>query len=254
MNRLWVLSLICAFFVASPQIAIAADAKALVKEGEKKEAQFDNVGALKLFRKAAAADNKNFEAAYKIVGALVNVGEDFMDDGGDKAKKRYEEATKIAEDLVKGWPDEALSHYYYALASGKLAQSRGGKEKVKLSRQIYNEARKSVRLDPSAYRPYLLLGVYHRNVATLSWFLKTFANSFFGGLPPGSLPESEQNLKKAIKLSPKNVRAHYELGLTYDEMKKSKEANAHFKKAMKFPATDHLDAHYKKLAKKEAGK
>ena len=129
MNRLWVLTIFCAFFIATPEGAIASDAKTLVKEGDKKEAQFDNVAAFTLYKSATAADEKNFEAAYKAVGALINVGEDFLDDGGDEARKRYEEATTMAEDLVKGWPDEALSHYYYALASGKLAQSRGARRK-----------------------------------------------------------------------------------------------------------------------------
>lgn len=256
MSRILAPAIFIALFsvFSASEKAVASNVKTLVNEGDKKEKQFDNVAALTLYRTAKAADPENFEAAYKTVGAIVNVGEDFLDDAGEGARKRYEEATKLAESLAKKWPDEALSHYYYALASGKLAQSRGGKEKVKLSRQIYNEATKAVELNPNIYRPYLLLGIYHRNVATLSWFLKAFANSFFGGLPPGSLPESVENLNKAIELSPQNVRAHYEMGLTLDEQGKSKEAKGYYKKAIGFPETDHLDSHYKKKAKKKAEK
>ncbi len=46
--------------------------------------------------------------------------------------------------MIEKFPDRAESFYYLALANGKVAKLRGGKEKVKLSRSIEVNGKKAV--------------------------------------------------------------------------------------------------------------
>lgn len=226
--------------------AQAADFRAAMAAGEAARAVFDNETALAEFRKANEADPENFQAAVDVIQALVDTGED-MDN--DKSEKRYEEGIERAHALVEKYPDRAAAHYMLALASGKLAQFKGGKEKVKMSRAIEESAARARDMRPDWNRPYILLGVYYREVANLSWILKAFANAFFGGLPPGTNEDSVKMLQKAIELDDRSVRAHYELGETFEVMGRKEESAAEYQKALALPSTDHLDERFKEKAR-----
>lgn len=256
MKRIMTIAILIASFAVAPAFGATSNGAAihLINEGDALTDQFDTKGALELYRKAKATDPKSFDAAYKTVSAIINVGEDFLDDESDEAEKMYQEAVTLADQLVADYPDQALAFYYKALAYGKLAQSKGGKEKVRLSRGIHENAMKSIELGPDSFRPYLLLGVYHRGVAELSWILKAFANALFGGLPGGTLEESKSNLVKTIELNDKNVRSFYELALTYKAMDKAEKGIDLYESVLSLPATDHLDGYYKKKAAKKLKK
>ena len=71
--------------------------------------------------------------------------------------------------------------------------------------------------ESSDYLPYVILGIYNRQIGALSWFERLFANTFFGDVPEGSFEESEKMLFKALELQPGIVIATFHLSLTYKE-------------------------------------
>lgn len=235
------------FFVFTAGFATAQDASTFLQAGDAYHAKFENAKALEEYKKAHEADPENFEATLKMIRAYVDTGEDI---DSKESEKYYIAGSEAAQAMIKRFPDRAESYYYLALANGKLAGLRGGKEKVKLSRSIEVNASKAAKINPDLYRPHLLLGVYYREIANLSWFLKTFAKAFFGGLPDGTNEDAERELKKSLELDDKVIRTWYELGVTYEVMGNKEESKKSLRKALELPKTDHLDGRYVKKTKK----
>lgn len=233
--------------VAAASLATAQDTlKTALQAGDDYHARFENDKALDEYIKAHEAAPGSFEATLKMIRAYIDTGEDI---NTEKSEEYYLEAASNAKEMIDKFPDRAESYYYLALANGKLANLRRGKEKVKLSRSIEVNASKAAKIDPNLFRPHLLLGVYYREIANLNWFLKAFAKTFFGGLPNGTNEDSEQELLKSVELNDKFPRTFYELGLTYEVMGKKDEAVKNLRITLELPKVDHLDDRYKEKAK-----
>jgi len=225
----------------SPAWALAQDLAGFLKAGDDMRDKFDNKGALEQYRQAAAADPNNLDAQTRLAQALVDNGEDTA---SKESEQFYLEAVDVATKITQKNPTLAEGHYLLALAYGKLALFRGGNEKVKLSRSVERSGKKALELNPNHANAHILMGVYYREIANLSWILKKFANAFFGGLPAGTNEDSLQELKKAVEFNTLSVRARYELGKTLDTMGNKKEAAESYKKAAEIPMIDHMDAKY----------
>jgi tetratricopeptide (TPR) repeat protein len=226
--------------IASP--LLAQDYKSFIAKGDEYYAQFENKKALDQYEKAYNMCPDSFEALMKLTRAYNDVGEDL---NSQHSKEYFEKAVQYAKLLVEKYPGKAASYFYLAATSGNLALFRGGREKVKLSRQIEKNAKKAIELDPKFDRTYVILGIYYREVANANWVLKAFAKSFFGGLPDGTNQDSERMLLKAIELNPGNIYAHYELARTYEKMRKIDKAIKHLQKAIELPIVDHQDKQIK---------
>jgi len=235
------------FIVVAAGLAMAQDDfQTALAAGDTYHARFENAKALEEYKKAHSVVPGNFEAMLKMIRAYIDTGEDI---DSKESEKYFLEAASNAQTMIENFPDRAESYYYLALANGKIAQLRGGKEKVKLSRSIEVNASKAVKIDPDLFRPHLLLGVYYREIANLNWFLKAFAKTFFGGLPDGTNEDSERELLKSAELNSNFPRTFYELGLTYEEMGEKDKAVKNLRIALELPKVDHLDDRYKKKAK-----
>ncbi|MDH5638111.1 MAG: tetratricopeptide repeat protein [Nitrospinota bacterium] len=223
------------------QPALAQTAIVYIQSGDNLRAKFDNKRALEQYRKALKQNPKSVVAKTRLSQALVDNGEDL---NSDESEKYYTEAMDLAKEVVEANPSLGEGHYQLALATGKLALFRGGKEKVRLSREVEKSGVKALELDPDNSRGRILMGVYYREIANLNWALKMFANTFFGGLPKGTNEEAILELNKALELDPASIRARFELGKTHEVMGNDKEAAKEYTTAINLPPTDHLDARY----------
>ena len=81
-----------------------------------------------------------------------------------------------------------------------------------------------------------------------------FAQHLLGGLPEGTLTQSENMFLKAIDKDPGNVYAQYQLGLTYEELDKKDKALEQYRKVLALPIIDHRDPYLRKQAGKRIDK
>ena len=147
-------------------------------------------------------------------------------------KKVLEKAVDYAERAIAANEDGFEGHVYLAQSLGKSASVVSSEEKVKNTYRIRNSAQKAIELNPSHYKPYMLLGMWHRKVEAATWLEKNLAQMFFGGLPDASLREAESNLKKSLQLREDNLEVHYELALVYKKLKRKDEAVEELKKTL----------------------
>lgn len=226
--------------------AYADDFGDFVKQGDEHYAKFENDKALESYEKAYAINPCSYDALMKVTRAYIDLGEDL---DTKESEGLYLQAVDHAEIMVKKEPDKAEPYFYAAAAYGKLALFRGGKEKVKLSGSVEKNAIKALELDPQYEKPHTTLGIYYREVANLNWFLKAFANAFFGGELKGTNEDAEKYLLMAIELDPNRIYPRFALARTYKAMRKKDKEIEQLEKVLELPVADHEDQEKKELAK-----
>ncbi len=236
-------------FGASIPAAEPLSASRWLQKGDEAYAQFDNRAALEQFRNALERDPKNYEAAWKLARAYVDVGEGL--DDREKRREHYKKAYTAARKAVEIRPEGSKGHLYLSISLGRVALDEGAKEKVRLSKEVKEEADRALELDPNEDIAWHVLALWHRNVATLSWIEKKFADLFLGGVPEeASLESAVICLKRAIGLNPRYVNHYLELGITYELMGKDGQAMDQYRKALQLPIGDSDDKAHKEEARR----
>ena len=147
-------------------------------------------------------------------------------------RKTLEKAVDYAEQAISANKEGYEGHLYLAQSLGKMSSVVGSEEKVKNTYRIKDAAKEAIRLNPSYFGSYSILGIWHRKVATANWMEKNLAGMLFGGLPEASLEEAEENLKMAVKLKDDDIESHYELALVYKKLRRKDEAAKELEKAL----------------------
>jgi len=243
--RYFILAILISSLFFTELIAYSSELDSIIEKGDKYYNDFSNLGALKEYTKAYGLDPENFEVLMKITRAYNDVGEDYKEQGSADAEGYFIKAFEYSEIMKELFPQRGETYFFMAATRGNLALFKGGKEKVKLGRDVEKYARKAIELKPDYGEPHVALGVYYREVANLNWILKKFAKAFFGGLPDGTNEDSLNMLLKAEELLPENVYVQFELGKTYKEIGNKEKMKEHFDKALKLPNTDHRDRYFK---------
>jgi hypothetical protein len=225
-----------------------------IKLGDEAYAQLNDQQAMNHYLEALKLEPDNYEALWKTSRAYVDVA-DVMPLPNKEAKTRqaqmYIEATSYARKAIAANPNDTWGHFQYAAAYGKRLLLLGNKDQVNGSRLIKAEIDKAIELDPKNDLAYHALGRWHRRIAEIGGAKRLFGNILYGSIPKGSFEESEKWLKKAIELNPNFVNHHFELGMTYEDMKKYDLAAEEFQKAIDLPKTTSKDDLLKKEAAEE---
>jgi len=243
--RYFILAILISSLFFTELIAYSSELDSIIEKGDKYYNSFSNLEALEEYTKAYGLNPKNFEVLMKITRAYNDVGEDYKEQGSAGTEGYFIKAFEYSEIMKELFPEKGETFFFMAATRGNLALFKGGKEKVKLGRDVEKYARKAIELKPDYGEPHVALGVYYREVANLNWFLKKFAKAFFGGLPDGTNEDSLKMLMKAEQLLPHNVYVQFELGKTYKEIGNKEKMKEHFDKALKLPNTDHRDKYFK---------
>jgi hypothetical protein len=225
-----------------------------IKMGDEAYAQLDDQAALGHYLEAVKLEPENYEALWKASRAYVDLADVIpLTDKAAKQRqaKMYIDATALARRAIAANPNDTWGHFQFAAAYGKRLLLLGNKEQIDGSRQIKAEIDKAIELDPHNDLAYHALGRWHRRIAEIGGAKRFFGSILYGSIPKGSFEESEKWLKKAIELKPEFVNHHFELGMTYEDMKKYDLAAEEFQKAIDLPKTTSKDDFLKKEAQSE---
>ncbi len=195
-------------------------------------------GALKFYLKADSLYHNNFDIKFRIGKTYNRLGEDTT---GKICGKYFQLADNYLKEALKIKNDVPELHFEIARNSGELALFKGGKAKVRLSKEVKHHAQIALKLKPDYPEAMFILGMWHREVATLSPFLKTFAKIIYGGLPPAYLDSAIFYIQKAIALKPERIKYRVELAKTYLKIKEKEKAEKILKEAIKMKPLDEID-------------
>ena len=250
LTREFIFVIYLAAFISYTSTVLAFDFNYYIEQGDKYYGKFDNLDAIREYKKAYQLSPNGFDVLSKLANAYNDYGEDLKDSNSDGAETYFEDAIKYAEILKNKFPARAESYFLVASAYGNLALYKGGRDKVRLARNLEKYAKKAIEIDPTFAPSYVVLGIYYRETATLNVVEKTFATAFLGGLPVGSLNDSVRVLLKAEELSPNSIYPHFELAETYEKLNDEDKAIVEYRKVLELPVSDHQD----KMKKQKADK
>src|SRR5213594_5011622 len=245
--------LIC---LAVPAV-LAAQAQPTVAEhialGDSAHAALAPAQALEQYRAALAVDSTNYAALWKAGRELVDVAKQI--EGKDDSSKHlrdslYTQARDYGEAAVRVNPNGADGHFTIAQALGRLSRTKGGKERVRFAKIIYDEGMKALELDATHDGAYHLIGAWHAEVKRLSGFQKFFAKALFGGgfLDKGNWADAQKYLEKAVALKPQNIFHRLDLAEVYVDVGKYSKAREQLTTITTLPIADVLDSDYQKEA------
>src|SRR5213082_126317 len=209
--------------------------------------------ALGHYRAALALDSLNYQALWKSGRELVDIAKQIT--GNDDSSKHlrdslYTEARALGEAAVRVNPNGADGHFTIGQALGRLSRTKGGKERVRFAKIIYDEGMKAIELDSTHDGAYHLIGAWHAEVKRLSWIQRKAAALLFGGgfLAKGNWHDAQAYLEKAVALDPRKIFHRLELGEVYIDLGQYSKARAELRAVSTLPVTDVLDPEYKKEA------
>jgi len=179
-------------------------------------AAFDNAGALEIYEELYGRDSTDFELLYRLSRTAGEFAKDILaEEGAKAARPLMEQSVSYAERLRQFHPDRPETWFQLAVTWGTLARTQDGRDKVRLGREVEEFAKQAIRRDPNYAYAHLALGIFYREVGGLNWIQRTFANTFYGGLPEGGFDRALKELRTALELDPTLVMTHYELAVTY---------------------------------------
>ena len=201
----------------------------LLDSGDVSYAEFTNAIALDWYRRAYLKCPENYEAIMKMTRAYIDVGQ-----GAAIAKPEslFITGLRFADTLRQRYPDSGQAYFLTSVASGNLCFIRKGARRIKLVRMVEHNANKAIELAPDFAPAYVVLGIYYREIAIANPILKILARLLLGGIPDGTLKDSEHTLQKALELSPNNIFGLLELSRTDLLMGKKNEAIVHLTRAL----------------------
>ena len=253
MPRRFAPCVLAAGLACAPAALRAQDVAALLAAGDSAYDTYRAADAVRAFEAALAIDSLRYDANWKAARSMVDIAKQIAG-GADSLKRRrdsiYARARGYAERALRVDSSDAAAHFARALVLGQLSRTRGGKERVRFARIIFDEATRAIALDSMHDGAHHILGAWHAEVKRLSGIQKFFAKTLFGGgfLDRGSWEEAIAHLQRAVALRPGYVFHRLELAEVLVDRKRYSEARDLLATIPSLPQSDVMDAQYQRDA------
>lgn len=186
--------------------------------GDEYYRSFNNECALTEYQLAYKSHECRYETLLRLVRLQNDMGVIMLYKDKTASEALYRTALAYADTLKREYPDSVAANFWYALAKGSLIPFVGVREKIQIGKEVRMSLHEAIRRDSSFAYPYIVLAIFERESAKLSWFEKGLVRIIFGEDISGSLETSEQYLFKALSRDRGNAFAYYELYWTYKAM------------------------------------
>jgi tetratricopeptide (TPR) repeat protein len=244
--RLSIRASIAAAMLLVTRVAIAQSAAEHLAAGDKEYAARNLSGALHHYEEAVAADSSNVEALWKASNAAVDLGE-FND---AERQSYYAKGEQLGRLAVKANPQSANAHFALAKALGRVALSKGKRDKVKYAGVVHDEAQEALRLDSLNAGALHVMGMWNAEIMRLSGFERWAAKNLLGGkvLGEASWENAQHLLERAVSLEPSRITHRLDLAGVYADHDNPAKAKEQYEMVLQLPVEEYNDPHYKQLA------
>ena len=223
----------------------------LIHVGDSLYAALEPEAALEQYRAALFIDASHYDALWKFARTQVDLAKQLI---GDQLEQRrdsmYSEAWLYAAEAVRVDSLGADGHFMLANVLGRLSRTKGGKERVRFGKEIYDEAALALRLDPQHDGAEHVLGAWHAEVKRLSGITKFFAKTFLGGGYMGiaSWDSAVVHLETSVAIRPDHIFHRLELAEVYIDIGEYTKARDQLERVIALPVGDVGDPRYKEAA------
>lgn len=207
-----VFSCIIALLLSSSLFA-QQDINTLIREADRLEAIPNEKAAFTKFKEALKVHPANIYALTKCSELCSRIGKR---EKTKATRDSYYEAAKIyAGTALKINPASSDANAVMAIALGRTALEKSGKEKMAAVKDIKTYGELAAKYDPHNFKAWHILGKWYYEVSNLNMFERAAAKVFYGGLPSASLKESITYYEKAKALNANFLLNYLELAKAY---------------------------------------
>jgi len=162
----------------------------------------------------------------------------------------YAVAAALARRAIDEDSLDPNGHFMLAMALGRLSRGKGGRERLRYGRLIYDAAATTLRLDSTHDGAHHVLGAWHAEVMRLSSTTRFIARTLFGAgiIGRASWDSAVAHLEQAVELRPDHVYHRLELAEIYADRKRWADARGQLLAIPPLPADDVLDEWHKSRA------
>lgn len=207
--------------------------------------------ALAHYRAALALDSTSYDALWRASQAYADIAKQLTNAQAARRDSLYAIGLALANQAVAINPNGADGHFMVAVATGRVALTKGARERVRYARVVRDEAMRALELNPRHDGAMHVLGRWNAEIMRLSGLTKFFAKTFLGAgvFNQASWDNAVNYYNQAIETAPTNLYHHLDLGEALVDADRKPEAVPHLEHVAALPlGCDPMDAAYKTQA------
>ncbi len=170
----------------------------LLAEAVRLETSMQEKSALQKYKEVVSTQSSHLDALYKCSELCSRIGA--REKNETKKQEYYDQAMSYAQKMLKFYPQSEHTYVAMAIAMGKQALSKSGKEKIQFVRDIKANAEKALQINNANYKAWHVMGKWNYEMTQLNFMERAIVKVFFGGLPDASLKSSILAYRQAEKL------------------------------------------------------
>jgi tetratricopeptide (TPR) repeat protein len=244
--RMSILATITTAMLLITRVAAGQTAAEHIALGDQEYTARNLAGAMQHYEAAVAVDSSNVDALWKASNAAVDLGE-FNDAERQNFYARGEQLGRLA---VKADSNSANAHFALAKALGRVALSKGKRDKVKYAGVVRDQVHEALRLDSLNAGALHVLGMWNAEIMRLSGFERWAARNLLGGgvLGEANWDNAQRYLERAVSLEPDRITHRLDLAAVYADRDERAKAREQYETIAKLPVAEYNDPKYKQLA------
>ena len=184
--------------LAGNEKLFAQQTETLLSEATRLESLMQEKSALQKYKELVVIQSTHPDALYKCSELCSRIGAREKND--KKKQEYYDQAMSYAQKMLKYYPQSEHTYVAMAIAMGKQALSKTGKEKIQFVRDIKSNAEKALQINNANYKAWHVMGKWNYEMTQLNFMERAIVKVFFGGLPDASLKSSISAYRQAEKL------------------------------------------------------
>ena len=182
---------------------------------------------------------QDVEVLWRLARAHFEIADQTEDEEIDK--KYLYPGFKYAKMALGINSNSARANHWYAVLIGQIGLLEGTEQKIINSYDVEKYALRAIELDPNYDGAYSVMGRWHYELASLSWFERKIAEWVYESPPNGGYTQAVEYYKKAIKAKPDDIRHYLWLGKSLVELEEFTEAKKIFENILIMEPEDKSD-------------
>jgi hypothetical protein len=250
--RMSIRALVIAAMLCVTRRGAAQSAAEHVAIGDREYTARNLPAAFQHYEAAVAADSTSVEGLWKAANAAVDLGE-FND---AERQRYYARAEQLARLAVAANPQSADAHFALAKALGRVALSKGKRDKVKYAGVVRNEVLEALRIDSLHAGALHVYGMWNAEIMRLSGFERWAARNLLGGkvLGQANWANAQRYLERAVEREPNRITHRLDLAAVYADRDDRAKAREQLETIAQMPAAEYNDSRYKEIAAQRLAK
>ena len=203
------------------------------------------------FTAALALDSMHYDALWRAAQAYVDMGKPLPNSQSARRDSLYANGLALAQRAVRLNATGTDGHFMVAVATGRVALTKGARDRVRYAGAVREEALRAIELNPRHDGAMHVMGRWNAEVQRLPGITKFFAKTFMGAsiFNQASWENAVSYYNQAIEIAPSNIYHHLELGEALNDADRQAEAIPHLQQVATMAlGCDPSDAAYKQQA------